>query len=262
MCRAALASGATDPISFTTLRFGSGAVVLGLVAWRRGGGVRLAFAGRSAVVLVAYAIPFSVAYARLPTGVGALLLFTAVQLTMIGSAMRARAHPTREEWIGLALSLFGLVVLTRPGLARPDLAGAALMLGAGVAWGLYSLRGRVSGDPVATNALAFVLAAPMCVAASALTLLGGSARLDLPGVVLAVASGAIASGGGYVLWYSVLPLLTATRAALLQLAVPPLAAIGGIAFLHETWTTRLVLASALILGGIAVAIGGRARRRF
>lgn len=261
-CRAALASGLTDAVSFTTLRFCTGAACLGAVAVRRGptrdGDPRIALG--SAIALLLYAIPFSVAYTRIPTGAGALLLFGAVQLTMIGSAMRARAHPTPGEWTGLALSLCGLVVLTRPGLARPDPVGTLLMLAAGAAWGVYSLRGRVSRDPVSANALAFAFAAAACVVLSLAMLPTGSLRLGAAGAGLAIASGAISTGLGYVIWYTVLPSLSATRAALVQLTVPPLAASAGMVFLGEALTIRFLAACVLVLGGIAVAVVGSARR--
>ncbi len=261
LCRAALAGGHADAASFTVLRLAGGALVLGLLARARGGpapAARLAWG--SAAALFVYALGFSLAYLRIPAGVGALLLFAAVQLTMIGAGLRAGERPRGLEWAGLALSLAGLMVLARPGLARPDPAGALLMLGAGAAWGLYSLRGRRGGDAVAVNAASFARATPLALAASVLALALGATRLDPRGALLALASGGLASGLGYALWYAALPALSATRAAVVQLSVPPLAAAGGVILLGEAFSPRLLAASLLILGGIGLAVLGHRGR--
>lgn len=261
LCRAALAGGHADAASFTTLRLVGGTVALSLLVRVRGsrsaGGP---FAWGSAVALFAYAIGFSLAYVRIPTGVGALLLFTAVQLTMIGAGLRAGERPRVVEWAGLGLSIGGLVVLTRPGLARSDPVGAFLMLGAGVAWGIYSLRGRRGGDAVAANAAAFARAVPLAMVASGLAAVLGVMRLGPLGVLLALAAGALASGLGYAVWYAALRGLTATRASIVQLSVPPLAAVGGVLVLGEDFSSRLVIASFLTLGGIALAVVSHQRR--
>jgi drug/metabolite transporter (DMT)-like permease len=260
LCRAALAGGHADAASFTTLRVASGALALGLLARARGGvwpAARLAWG--SAVALFAYSIVFSLAYLRIPAGTGALLLFAAVQLTMIGAGLRGGERPRALEWAGLAVSLVGLVLLTRPGLSQPDPTGAALMLGAGAAWGVYSLRGRGAADAVAANASSFARAVPLALATSAAFGLLAATRLTPAGVLLAVASGAVTSGLGYAVWYAALRGLTATRAAIVQLSVPPLAALGGVLVLGEQVSLRLVLASVLILGGIALAIAGHRR---
>lgn len=261
LCRAALVGGHVDAWSFTTLRLVSGALILGILARARPSTrPSNAFAWRSAVALFAYAIGFSLAYLRIPAGVGALLLFGAVQVTMIGAGLRAGERPRVVEWTGLGLSVAGLVVLTRPGLARPDLVGALLMIAAGVAWGVYSLRGRRSADAVMVNAASFARAVPLALCASVLALSLGVTRLDAVGALLAVASGALASGLGYAIWYAALRGLTATRAAIVQLSVPPLAAAGGVLVLGEDFSARLVTASCLILGGIALAVLGSRRR--
>jgi drug/metabolite transporter (DMT)-like permease len=260
LCRAALAGGYADAASFTTLRLASGALALGVLARARGSAVPPpGFAWGSALVLFAYAMAFSLAYLRIPAGAGALLLFAAVQLTMIGAGLRSGERPKALEWVGLAVSLAGLVMLTRPGLSRPDPTGAALMLVAGAAWGVYSLRGRGAGDAVAANASSFARAVPLALAASAVIGLVGATRLTLAGGLLAIASGALSSGLGYAVWYAALRGLSATRAAIVQLSVPPLAALGGVLVLGEDMTLRLVLASVLILGGIALAILGHRR---
>jgi drug/metabolite transporter (DMT)-like permease len=260
LCRAALAGGEADAASFTTLRLASGALALGALARARGSASppsRLAWG--SAVALFGYALLFSLAYLRIPAGAGALLLFAAVQLTMIGAGLRSGERPRALEWVGLAVSLAGLVLLTRPGLTGPDPTGAALMLGAGVAWGVYSLRGRGAVDAVAANASAFARAVPLGLATSAAFGLLATTRLTLAGVMLAIASGALTSGLGYAVWYAALRGLSATRAAIVQLSVPPLAAVGGVLALGEDLSLRLVLASVLILGGIALAILGHRR---
>jgi drug/metabolite transporter (DMT)-like permease len=213
----------------------------------------------SALALFVYALAFSLAYVRLPAGAGALLMFAAVQLTMIGAGLRAGERPRALEWAGLAAAVFGLVVLTRPGLARPDPVGASLMSGAGVAWGLYSLRGRRSGDPVSANATSFARALPLALGASVVTVLHGTPHLALAGALLALASGALASGLGYVTWYAALRGLSATRAAIVQLSVPPLAAAGGVLVLGEHVSPRLLIGGLLILGGIALALLGHRR---
>jgi len=261
LCRAALAGGHADAASFTALRIVGGWVALGLLA-RAGGSPRSRghLAWGSAVALFAYAIGFSLAYLRIPAGAGALLLFAAVQFTMIGAGLLAGERPRLVEWVGLGLAIAGLVVLTRPGLARPDPVGAFLMLGAGVAWGVYSLRGRRGADAMAATTANFVRAVPLALGACGLGALLGAMRLDIAGVLLALASGALASGLGYAVWYAALRGLTATRAAIVQLSVPPLAAIGGALVLGEGFPLRLVVASLLIVGGIALAVKGHRRR--
>jgi drug/metabolite transporter (DMT)-like permease len=255
LCRAALGGGHADAATFTTLRLLGGAAALGLLARIRGAPAPPSrFAWGSAVALFAYASAFSLAYTRIPAGVGALLLFAAVQLTMIGAGLVRGERPRPLEWVGLALSLAGLLLLTRPGLARPEPMGAGLMLAAGAAWGLYSLRAHGHGDVVAVNAASFARALPLSLAAGAVAALLGTTALDPAGVGLALASGVIASGLGYVVWYAAVRGLTATRAAIVQLSVPPLAAVGAVVFLDESFSPRLLMASVLILGGIALAV--------
>lgn len=260
LCRAALGGGHADAATFTALRLLGGAVALGLLARIRGAPAPPSrFAWGSAVALLAYAAGFSLAYTRIPAGVGALLLFAAVQGTMIGAGLAHGERPRLLEWVGLAGSLAGLLLLTRPGLARPDPLGAVLMLVAGAAWGLYSLRGRGLGDAVALNAASFARALPLSLAAGAAAALLGITRLSPTGAGLALASGAIASGLGYAVWYAALRGLTATQAAIVQLSAPPLAAAGGVVFLDESFSPRLLMASVLVLGGIALAIAAHRR---
>jgi drug/metabolite transporter (DMT)-like permease len=206
----------------------------------------------SALALFAYAAGFSFAYESLPAATGALLLFGAVQATMIGHGIRAGERLLGLQLVGLVLACAGLVGLLLPGLSAPPPLGSALMLGAGVAWGVYSLRGKGAGDPTRVTAGNFLRAVPIAAAWSAVTL--ASASADAAGLCYAVLSGALTSGIGYAIWYAALPGLKATSAATVQLSVPVIAALGGIAFLGEPMTLRLLAASAAILGGIALVI--------
>ena len=238
--------------SFTTIRLISGAVMLWLVVRMRRGTYAGGGSWLSAFALFAYAAGFSFAYVSLPAATGALLLFGAVQATMIGYGIWARERLLKLQLIGLVLALGGLVGLLLPGLSAPPLYGSVLMLGAGVAWGIYSLRGKGAGDPTRVTAGNFLRAVPIAVALSIIMLNGSS--LDTAGFWYAVSSGALASGIGYAIWYTALPALNATNAATVQLSVPVIAALGGIVFLGEPITLRLAVASAAILGGIALVI--------
>jgi drug/metabolite transporter (DMT)-like permease len=253
LCRLALKDTAIDAASFTTVRLLSGALMLWLVVRLRGGGAR-AGAGNwlSALALFAYAAGFSFAYITLPAATGALLLFGAVQATMIGHGLWRGERLRPAQSVGLVLALCGLVGLLLPGLSAPPLFGATMMLGAGVAWGVYSLRGRVPGDATRVTAGNFLRAVPIAAALS--VLMAENLSLDRAGLLYAVASGALASGLGYAIWYTVLPALKATKAATVQLSVPVLATLGGVAFLGEAVSLRLVAASIAILGGIALVI--------
>lgn len=255
LCRLALRGGHIDPASFTSLRLVSGALTLWLLLGLRGGGVSHSGNWPSAAALFVYAIGFSFAYVSLGVGVGALLLFGAVQATMILAGFRGGERPGFAQGAGLALSLAGLVYLMLPGLAAPPLLGAGLMLGAGVAWGVYSLRGRSSGDAARATAGNFLLAAPMMLLVNLPFL--PQLHVESMGAVYALASGALASGLGYVVWYAALKGLTATRAAIVQLSVPVIAAFGGVLLLDEPLTQRLVLSSCAILGGVALAVLGK-----
>ena len=260
LCRLALGSRLIDPASFTTVRIVSGAVVLAaLAAFSRARRTRATTrAGwTSAAYLFAYAIAFSFSYTSLGASTGALILFPSVQMTMLAAALRGGERPRPLEWLGLSVALAGLVYLVMPGLEAPSPTGAALMVVAGVAWGLYSLRGRGSPDPLGDTARNFICAVPFALVASAVAL--SRAQRSADGVALAVVSGAVSSGLGYVIWYAALRGLSATRAATVQLAVPIIAAVGGIVFLAELLTTRLVVAGILILGGVGMALAARRR---
>ena len=252
LCRIALRDTGIDAASFTTIRLVSGAVVLWLVVRANHSGSAGSGNWLSALALFAYAAGFSFAYLSLAAGTGALLLFGAVQATMIGYGIRSGESLRRLQVAGLALASGGLVGLLLPGLSAPPLHGSLLMLGAGIAWGVYSLRGKGAGDPTRVTAGNFLRAAPIAAALSVFML--DSAALDGAGIGYAIASGALTSGLGYAIWYTVLPALKATHAATIQLSAPAIAAAGGILFLGEPVTLRLVLASAAILGGIAMVI--------
>jgi len=211
----------------------------------------------SAAMLFLYAIAFSFAYLSLSAGTGALILFGSVQMTMLLAALRSGERPQLVEWLGIALALGGLVYLVLPGLESPSLLGSSLMVIAGIAWGVYSLRGRGSGSPLADTAGNFIRAVPLILVVLLLSL--NSVHLSKPGILMAVLSGAVASGLGYVIWYAALAGLSATRAAIVQLSVPVLAAWAGVVFLAEDLSLRLIVAGALILGGIALAITRRSK---
>lgn len=248
LCRLALRHGEIDPVSFTAIRIAAGAIVLVALVWLRG----IAIGGNwpSSLALLAYAIGFSLAYVALPAGIGALMLFGAVQVTMIGTGLVNGERPQAHEWIGEGLSIIGLIALLLPGATAPPLGGSLLMLGAGIAWAVYSLRGRRGGDPTGATAGNFLRATPLALLPIALQ---PQLHASATGVMFAVLSGAVASGLGYAVWYTVLPKLTAMRAGLVQIAVPVLVALVGIGLLGEPPSLRLLLCALLILGGLALA---------
>ena len=255
LCRAALGARSIDAASFTAIRIAAGAAILAVLARKQPRAGSWASAG----ALFAYAAAFSFAYLRLVTATGALILFATVQVTMIGAGVARGERPRVIEWLGFAVAIAGLVVLVLPGLAAPDPLGAALMAIAGASWGIYSLRGRGATSPLAVTADNFLRAVPMAAALLlAIPITGG--HVEPRGVVLAIGSGAIASGIGYSLWYAALPSLAAVRAAIVQLAVPVLAAAAGALVLREAVTMRLAIATAAILGGIALALIAKQRR--
>lgn len=260
LCRAALAPRAIDAATFTSVRLGSGALALALIlslSRRRedgalGSATLVHGSWLAASALFAYAITFSFAYLRIQTGVGALIAFGAVQVTMFTGALLRAERLRALQWLGLALALGGLAWLTLPGASAPDPLGAFLMALAGIAWGVYSLLGRGSTDPLASTARNFLLTLPLTIAASALAY--ASWHVSPRGLVLATLSGAITSGVGYTIWYTALRGLSASTAAVAQLSVPILAGVGGVVFLGESLNTRLVTAALFVLGGIALAL--------
>lgn len=257
LCRLALKHTAIDPASFTAIRIASGTVVLWLIVRLRVRRAKPLGSWPSALALFVYAAAFSFAYVSLPAATGALLLFGAVQATMIGNGLWRGERLRGSQKAGLALALGGLVALLLPGLSAPPLRGALLMLAAGAAWGVYSLRGKGGGDPLGVTAGNFLRALAFAAVLSFSML--NRLSLDGLGVGYAVASGALASGIGYAIWYSAVPGLNVTSAATVQLSVPVIAAAGGVAWLGEPLNVRLVLSAVAVLAGIALVIVQRPR---
>ena len=252
LCRMALKHTALDPASFTSIRIASGAVVLGLIVRVRAGAAGPSGNWPSAFALFSYAAAFSFAYVSLTAATGALLLFGAVQATMIGYGLRSGERLSARQGTGLAVAVVGLVGLSWPGLSAPPLKGSLLMVAAGIAWGVYTLRGKGSRNPLRVSGGNFLRALVPAAALSAA--MAPSALLDVVGVGYAIASGALASGLGYAIWYAALPGIEVTTAATVQLSVPLIAAAGGVLLLDEPMSLRLVLASVAILGGIALVV--------
>lgn len=252
LCRLALSTTNIDAASFTSLRLISGALIL----WVLTQGKKTTNNGTgswwSALALFAYAAAFSFAYISLPAATGALLLFGSVQATMIGFGLWRGERLQRLQLAGLVLALLGLTGLLLPGVSAPPLAGSVLMLAAGIAWSVYSLRGKGAGDPVKVSTGNFLRAVPLTLIVS--LLMFDQISIDKPGFLYAMCSGALASGIGYAIWYAALPSLKATHAATVQLSVPVIAALGGVVFLDEHISLRLILTSIAILGGIAMVI--------
>ena len=256
ICRLALGEGLIDAASFTYIRVVSGAVTLALIMlprWRRNG--RASANWWAVAMLFTYMVFFSFAYLSLSAGTGTLLLFGAVQFTMFIAAMRDGERFTLLSWVGFALAATGLIYLVSPGITSPDPWGAVLMVVAGAAWGGYSLLGRTAADPLESTAINFIYSVPLAIIVALLFM--DDLHYTWIGLSLAAVSGAIASGLGYAVWYAALRGLTAGRAATVQLSVPTIAALGGIVFLSEPASLRLFVASALTLGGIAIALSRR-----
>ena len=252
LCRSALKNTGIDAATFTLLRIVSGAIALCLLLLARRKRSRAAGNWPSALALFVYAAGFSFAYLHISAGTGALLLFGAVQATMISWGLHKGERLDFIQIVGLALALGGLMVLLFPGLSAPPLGGSVLMLSAGAAWGIYSLRGKGVTNPAGATAGNFLRAALFALLLSLITLPYG--KVDSLGIIYAILSGAITSGLGYVIWYSALRGLKAASAATVQLSVPVLAAAGGILFLGEPITLRYVFASLAVLGGIALVL--------
>jgi drug/metabolite transporter (DMT)-like permease len=248
--RMALVGAEMGPASFAAVRLLSGAIALWLLIRLRRSG-RIAFDAMGAGSLLVYAIGFSFAYVTLDAGAGALILFGVVQVTMFAGALIAGETVPARRYVGAAMALIGLAYLLWPSAAvAPDLGGAALMVVAAIAWGIYSLHGRGASDPLALTGSNFVFAVPVGV----LIALIWRDAMPVDGVVLAVLAGAITSGLGYALWYHVLPQITPSVAAVAQLTVPVIAVLGGVVFLSEPLTIQLVIAACLVLGGIVVSL--------
>jgi drug/metabolite transporter (DMT)-like permease len=261
--RMALAGHSIDAASFTAIRLTSGALVLAALVRARAGGLHPLRGGgaRGPLALFAYAAPFSFAYLRLGAAVGALVLFGSVQLTMIGWALARGERPTPRVWTGLALAAGGLAMLMLPAATRPDPWGAVLMVTAGAAWGVYSLAGKRATDPLAANARGFLWATPLAILLVLARAAAGSALVVAArGAALAVVSGAVTSALGYAIWYRALRGLTATQAAIVQLAVPVIAGLGAVALLGEHPSQRLLVSATAVLGGVALVLSRRSAR--
>lgn len=258
LARLGLGASAIDSASYTTVRLVSGAAALWVIVSLSSQRplYRPAGSWASAAMLFLYAATFSFAYLSLSTGTGALILFASVQITMIAVGLWLGERPRIFEWIGLAVAIAGLIYLVSPGITAPSLSGSFLMFIAGVGWGVYSIRGRGNSNPAVATADNFLRTLPM----TAVLMLFGYRQLAISGsgVLYAILSGAISSGVGYAIWYAALQGLTATRAATVQLSVPVIAAIGGVVFLSEPVTARLLLSSVVILAGVGMAISARA----
>ncbi|WP_313697982.1 DMT family transporter [Achromobacter sp.] len=254
LCRIALKQTAIDPTTFVAIRIVSGALMLWLVLALRRQSTRLEGTWAGALALLAYAMAFSYAYTHIPAGTGALLLFGAIQISMIlyGLAIGERLSPL--QCAGMALAVTGLVALMLPSADAPPAFYGFLMILSGVAWSIYSLLGRGAKNPAAATAGNFIRAAPVALALLLAQFVASHVRIDAAGAGYAVASGAVTSGLGYILWYAALKQLNVTRAATVQLSVPVLAALGGTLLLDEPLTALLVAASALVLAGVSLVI--------
>jgi drug/metabolite transporter (DMT)-like permease len=257
LARLALANGDADALGYTGVRMAAGAVMLAAILALRGGavsGARLRIEGSwsGAAALMGYALAFSLAYIMLGAGTGALILFASVQIGMLVWALQKGERPGMVEWLGFAIAFAALAYLVAPGLAAPDPLGAVLMVAAGLSWAVYSLIGRGSRLPLADTAGNFIRCLPL-----SLLLVAAGMTIHMPsfaGLAYAIASGALASGLGYAIWYATLPSLTRTGASFVQLTVPAIAAAGGVLLIAEPLTARLVLSSVGILGGVALAL--------
>ena len=255
LCRVALRHSAIDPISFSVIRLVSGALILWMILKFQRPAKKSAGSWGGAVSLYVYAFAFSYAYLKLDTGTGALVLFGAVQLTMLGYGFLHGERMGALALLGLLLAIAGLVILLLPGSSAPPLASAVMMLASGVAWGVYSILGKALADPLAATGGNFMMSVPLIVL-TALPFMS-SFHADAVGITYAIASGTIASGAGYAIWYAAVRHLSSFRAATVQLTVPVIASIAGVLLLGETFTTRLGLSSLTVLGGIALVLSAK-----
>jgi drug/metabolite transporter (DMT)-like permease len=257
LCRLALGENSIDASSFTAIRLLSGALVLFSILKINNREKNLSSKGSwfSGIMLFLYAITFSFAYITLDTGTGALILFGSVQITMILLSIFTGNRLHKTEWLGIAVAFFGFIYLVLPGVTTPPLTGFLLMTVAGIAWGIYTLKGRGSANPLADTAYNFIRTIPFIMIVMAITIY--NAHYSFDGIVFAILSGAIASGIGYTIWYFALGGLTTTQAAVVQLSVPVIAAFGGVVFVSEAITLRLALSAIFILGGILLVVLGR-----
>jgi len=259
LARLAFATAGAEPLSYTGIRLAAGAATLAVLLALRRRNVRLGGSWSGVAALFGYAILFSIAYILLGAGTGALILFASVQIGMLGWAVYRGGRPGLIEWLGFVVAFGGLVYLLSPGVVAPNPLGALLMLVAGLCWAAYTLIGRASTSPLDDTAGNFMRSSPLAVVmivAGALT-----HGVSLAAVIYAIVSGALASGLGYAVWYTALPSLSRTRAAIVQLTVPAIAGAGGVLFIGEALSPRLVIATIAIIGGVALAVISSSRRR-
>jgi drug/metabolite transporter (DMT)-like permease len=259
LTRLALGQRHIDAATFTGIRLGSGALTLVLLVALRSRGLASLRGVRplEPLALFAYAAPFSFAYLRIGAAAGALILFGVVQLTMMTHGFVRGERPTARAVVGFVLAAFGLGLLTVPAATRPDPLGSALMAGAGVAWGAYSLAGKSAGDPLTATARNFLFSTPLALVLAVIC--RDSLATDARGAMLAAISGSVTSGLGYAIWYRALPRLSAMQAAVVQLSVPVIAAVGAVLFLGERAGGRLALACAAVLAGVGLVLSTRVR---
>ena len=259
LARLAFATAGAEPLSYTGIRLAAGAATLAVLLALRRRNLRLGGSWSGVAALFGYAILFSIAYILLGAGTGALILFASVQIGMLGWAVYRGDRPGLIEWLGFVVAFGGLVYLLSPGVVAPNPLGALLMLVAGLCWAAYTLIGRASTSPLDDTAGNFMRSSPLAVVmivAGALT-----HGVSLAAVIYAIVSGALASGVGYAVWYTALPSLSRTRAAIVQLTVPAIAGAGGVLFIGEALSPRLVIATIAIIGGVALAVISSSRRR-
>jgi drug/metabolite transporter (DMT)-like permease len=259
LARLAFATAGAEPLSYTGIRLAAGAATLAVLLALRRRNVRLGGSWSGVAALFGYAILFSIAYILLGAGTGALILFASVQIGMLGWAVYRGDRPGLIEWLGFVVAFGGLVYLLSPGVVAPNPLGALLMLVAGLCWAAYTLIGRASTSPLDDTAGNFMRSSPLAVVmivAGALT-----HGVSLAALIYAIVSGALASGLGYAVWYTALPSLSRTRAAIVQLTVPAIAGAGGVLFIGEALSPRLVIATIAIIGGVALAVISSSRRR-
>jgi drug/metabolite transporter (DMT)-like permease len=261
LTRLALGAGAMDAATFTTLRLLAGACVLAAIVRAQGGPSPVGRAGRRGLIgpvaLFAYAAPFTFAYVRIGAATGALVLFGAVQITMVGWGIATGERPRVRSWVGIAAAAAGLAWLMLPSLRRPDPIGSALMVVAGCAWGVYSIAGKKATNALAANARSFVWAVPLALLLNLAA--ASSVAISARGLLLAAISGGVTSGLGYAVWYRALRGLTATQAGIVQLSVPVIAAAGAVVFLHESVSPRLAISGAAVIGGLTLVLSDRVR---
>jgi drug/metabolite transporter (DMT)-like permease len=257
LCRLALGENSIDPSSFTVIRLLSGAIILFFILNARSHKKHSSAKGSwfSGIMLFLYAITFSFAYITLDTGTGALILFGSVQLTMIILSIISGNRLHFTEWLGVTVAFAGFVYLVLPGVSTPSVKGFLLMTIAGIAWGIYTLKGRGSANPLSDTSYNFLRTIPIVLILVALTV--SNAHYSANGIMLAILSGAVASGLGYTIWYLALSGLSSTQAAVVQLLVPVIAAFGGAIFVSEMITLRLTISASLVLGGILLVTLGR-----